>query len=307
MNCHLIDYFITVLELSKVKASLLYQAQCYLGEGPLWHTERNSFFWVDIEGKRFFEYNFKNQTVQCRKLDYRVSCIVQDSDDNLVLGLEGGIAKYNLETETLTWLIDVEKEYKKHRCNDGKVDSMGRLWMGTLHMDFDEGAGSLYCLQKDLTLQKKIGELTISNGMAWSADNSRLYFIDSPERKVQSFLFDETTGHLDFEKDVIHIPETLGTPDGMTIDEEGMLWIAHWGGFGVYRWNPQNGELMNKIEIPVPNVSSCAFGGEDFNYLFITTARQDLSDQELKNYPDSGDVFWIKLSVKGKPANKFIF
>ena len=79
------------------------------------------------------------------------------------------------------------------------------------------------------------------------------------------------------------------------------------GGFSVYRWNPQNGELLTKIKIPVPHVSSCAFGGEDFDHLFITTARQDLSEQELKEYPASGDVFWIKLSVKGKPANKFIF
>jgi sugar lactone lactonase YvrE len=106
---------------------------------------------------------------------------------------------------------------------------------------------------------------------------------------------------------VINIPEALGAPDGMTIDEEGMLWIAHWGGFGVYRWNPQNGELLTKIKIPVPNVSSCAFGGEDFDHLFITSARQDLSEQELRDYPASGDVFWVKLPVKGKPANKFIF
>ncbi len=290
-----------------MKASLLYPSQSYLGEGPLWHTERNSIFWVDIEGKKFFEYNFKDQAVVCRKLDYRVSFIVQDNDDNLVLGLEGGIAKYNLETETLTWLVNVEKERIKHRCNDGKVDSMGRLWLGTLHMDFEKGAGSLYSLKENLELQKKISSLTIANGLAWSLDNSRLFFIDSPERKVQSFLFDETTGHLEFEKDVIHIPESLGTPDGMTIDEEGMLWIAHWGGFGVYRWNPKNGELLTKIEIPVPNVSSCAFGGEDLDHLFITTARQDLSEQELKDYPASGDVFYVKLPVKGKPENKFIF
>jgi sugar lactone lactonase YvrE len=290
-----------------VKASLLYQSQSYLGEGPMWHTERNSIFWVDIEGKKFFEYNVKDQTGLCRKLDYRVSFIVRDNDDNLVLGLEGGIARYNLETETLTWLVNVEKDRIKHRCNDGKVDSMGRLWLGTLHMDFDKGAGSLYSLQENLELQKKIGRLTIANGLAWSLNNSRLYFIDSPERKVQSFLFDETTGQLEFEKDAIHIPENLGTPDGMTIDEEGMLWIAHWGGFGVYRWNPENGELLTKIEIPVPNVSSCAFGGEDLDHLFITTARQDLSEQELKDYPASGDIFWVKLPVKGKPENKFIF
>jgi sugar lactone lactonase YvrE len=288
-------------------ASLLYPCQCYLGEGPYWHAERKSCFWVDIEGKKLFEYNWIEKTVQCRELDYRITLVVQDKNDHLILGLEGGVARFNLDYETLTWLIDVEKDYPKHRCNDGKVDSKGRLWLGTLHMDFHEGAGSLYSLDENLLLKKKQDKFTIANGLSWSPANTRMYFIDSPTNKVQSFIFDGSSGNIVFEKDVIHIPKEMGAPDGMAIDEEGMLWIAHWGGFGVYRWNPIDGKLIGILKVPVPNVSSCAFAGENLDHLIITTARQDLSEEELKKYPESGDLFCAKVSVKGMSMNKCAF
>ncbi|HVM87974.1 MAG TPA: SMP-30/gluconolactonase/LRE family protein [Puia sp.] len=292
-----------------MKAEVLYSSQCYLGEGPMWHSGRKSCFWVDIEGKKFFEYNFSNNNKEIciRSLNHRVTFIVQDSNDNLVLGLEGGIGRYDLNTEKFTWLVDLEKEKHKHRCNDGKADTKGRLWVGTLHMDFDEGAGSLYCLSENFQFTKKLGSLTISNGMAWSPDNKRFYFIDSPTNKVQSFFFDETSGNIYFEKDAIIIPKHMGAPDGMAIDEEGMLWIAQWGGFGVYRWNPHDGKLLEILEVPVPNVSSCAFVGENLDHLLITTARQDLDEEYLKKYPGSGDVFLQKLSVIGMPSNKLFF
>ena len=290
-----------------MNSSVLYPSQCYLGEGPFWHKERKSCFWVDIEGKHLFEYNWITKTTICRTLAYRVTLVVQDNENHLVLGLEGGVARYNLDSETFSWLIDVERDFHKHRCNDGKVDSRGRLWLGTLHMDFNEGAGSLYSLDENLLLKKKQGNFTIANGLAWSADNSRMYFIDSPKNKVQSFVFDESTGHIHFDRDIIHIPKEMGSPDGMAIDEEGMLWIAHWGGFGVYRWNPRDGKLISRLNVPVPNVSSCAFAGDNLDHLIITTARQDLSQEELQKYPQSGDLFYAKLEVSGTPMNKCAF
>ena len=232
---------------------------------------------------------------------------MQDKNEQLVLGLQGGIARYNLASETLSWLIDVEKDLPTHRCNDGKVDTKGRLWFGTLQMDFQEGVGSLYCINERLLLDKKLGKCTIANGLAWSPDNTRLYFIDSPANKVQCFVFDESTGNIVFEKDVIQIPKEKGSPDGIAIDEEGMLWIAHWGGFGVYRWNPLNGKLISILKLPVPNVSSCAFAGEDLDHLIVTTARQDMNEEDLKKYPESGDLFYAKLPVKGMRMNKCKF
>jgi sugar lactone lactonase YvrE len=130
-----------------------------------------------------------------------------------------------------------------------------------------------------------------------------MYYIDSVTKTVQCFLFDIHTGELQFEKIAIHIPD--GFPDGMCMDEEGMLWIAQWDAFGVYRWNPETGELLDKIDLPVPQVSSCVFGGENMDQLFITTAREKMDEEMLAKYPLSGSVFIAKPGVKGLRVHKF--
>jgi sugar lactone lactonase YvrE len=179
--------------------------------------------------------------------------------------------------------------------------------LGTLHRDFQKGTGSLYSVDEKRWLSKRQSGFTIANGLAWSPDNTTFYFIDSPTNKVQAFRYDAATGQIAYEKDVIDIPRDLGGPDGMAIDEEGMLWIAHWGGFGVYRWNPVTGKLIGKIAVPAPNVSSCAFVGDHLDHLLITTARQDLNEEDLKQYPGSGDVFIQQVDTKGTLPNKCNF
>jgi sugar lactone lactonase YvrE len=233
-----------------------------------------------------------------------VTLVVIDTDDRLILGMEGGLMRFDPDTGDSRWLLDLEKEYVKHRCNDGGVDREGRLWVGTLHRDFIQGVASLYCIGEDLVPQRKIADVTISNGIAWSEDDTRLYFIDSRRRSVESYLYDKRTGHLVFEKVAVQIPAGMGDPDGMAIDEEGMLWVAHWGGYGVYRWDPRTGALLDAIKVPAPHVSSCAFAGESLDHLVITTARQGLTPQQTAEYPHSGDVFVIQLPVKGTPARR---
>jgi sugar lactone lactonase YvrE len=288
-----------------MNARLLHTPQCFLGEGPCWHPARNSCFWVDIENCRLYEYDWPNGN-QVREWTFhrRISLAVIDTAGKLILAMEGGLMRFDPDTGDSHWLLDLEKEYKKHRCNDGGVDREGRLWVGTLHRDFIPGVASLYCIDKDLIPQRRITNVTISNGIAWSGDDTRLYFIDSPQRTIASYLYDKHTGHLTFEKIVVQIPEGLGDPDGMTIDEEDTLWVAHWGGHGVYRWDPCTGALLDVIKVPAPNVSSCAFAGGSLDHLVITTARQDLTPQQLSEYPHSGDIFVARLPVKGVPARR---
>ncbi len=290
-----------------MKAAELYPSQCILGEGPIWHAERKCCFWVDIEKGRLFEYNWLTKNIQSWKFDHRLTLAVQGIKDHLILGLDGGIGRFNLATKKLEWLIDIENDLPENRCNDGACDSYGRLWIGTMQMNFKEGAGSLYCIDKNLHLTKKLKKVTISNGIAWSPDNKRLYYIDSPAQSVQSFIFKEETGEISFEKIAIQIPLEMGTPDGMAIDQDGMLWIAHWGGFGIYKWDPYKGSLLDKIEIPVPNVTSCTFAGEDLDHLVITTARESLTAADLEKYPQSGNTFWTKVGVRGFESNKCLF
>jgi len=286
-----------------MKADVLYASQCTLGESPLWHAERKCCFWVDIENGILYEYNWGQKSTRHWKFNYRLTLVLQGKNDQLILALDARIASFNLETEQIEWIVDVETN-SETRCNDGACDSLGRLWVGTMHLTNRKGTGALYFIDKNLRVQKKINNTSVSNGIVWSLNNSRLYYIDSPTQVVQSFIFEEKTGEIVFEKNVIQIPNEMGSPDGMAIDEEGMLWIAHWGGFGIYRWNPQKGELIEKIEVPVPQVSSCSFVGENLDNLLITTARENMKEDELKKYPQSGDTFLVKLNVKGVASNK---
>jgi sugar lactone lactonase YvrE len=121
---------------------------------------------------------------------------------------------------------------------------------------------------------------------------------------VEEYLFDEASGDIRFERDAIRIPGDMGTPDGMAMDDEGMLWVAHSGGFGVFRWNPSNGLLLDSVQLPVPNITSCAFVGEELDQLLITTARENLTEKQLALYPESGGLFIASPGVKGLPVYK---
>ena len=275
-----------------------------LGEGPIWHPERKSIFWVDILEKLLFEMNHKTQAVKSWQMPERIGTVAVETYATVIVALQGGIFRFHLENEILELLVELEKESLENRPNDGKCDVNGRLWQGTMDLGCAENAGSLYCFDGK-NLVKKLPNLSISNGMAWSLDNQRFYFIDSPLYRIDAYFFDEKTGEITFEKTAVTVPETMGLPDGMTIDTEGMLWVAHWGGFAVRRWNPETGELMETIEMPVPQVTSCAFGGEDLDELFITTARTGMPAEDLAKYPESGHLFKVKTTTKGIETYKF--
>jgi sugar lactone lactonase YvrE len=289
-----------------LKASLLYKSYCLLGEGAHWHQGRKSFFWVDIDGKTVYEHNWLTKEVNQWQLDYRPSMVMEAGDKKMLLALQGGIATLNLTTGKIRWVVKLEKDIPSNRTNDGGCDAKGRLWIGTMDSECKEGHGSLYNIGKDLVPQKKLNHLSIPNGIVWTKDNKRMYHVETAAGTVRSYLYDISTGDIQYEKDVITVPAELGSPDGMCMDEEGMLWIAHWNGFGVYQWNPGNGEMMEKLELPVPNVTSCAFGGENMDYLLITTARQGVPENQLRHeYSNSGNVYIANVGVRGVVPHKF--
>lgn len=290
-----------------MKAEHLFSSQCILGESPFWHPARQSFFWVDIENGKLFEHHLATVKTTVKSFPHRLTLVLEGKENELILALDRKIASYNLDTGELKWLAEVETELPLNRFNDGKCDAKGRLWIGTLSTEFTEGSGSLYSVSRDLNPGKQLDQLTISNGMAWTGDNKTFYFIDTPTRQINAFKFDLDTGALEFDSVAVEIPEELGMPDGMCIDEEGMLWVAHYGGAGVYRWDPGTGGLLQQVEIPAPHVTSCAFGGENLDMLFVTTAQENMSAQQLKSYPKSGDVFLVKTQAKGSEANRFLY
>lgn len=279
-----------------------YPGSCILAESPAWHQKRQTCFWADIEGKKIYEQSLDGRQTGQWQLDYRVSLIIPYTDNKLILALQGGIAAFDLSLGTLKWKHTIENHIPSNRCNDGGCDSRGRLWIGTMDMACKPMAGSLYCIDENAQLVSKVSRLSIPNGLVWSLDNKKMYHIDSLKKCVQSYHYDEDTGSIVSGEIVIYIPDSMGSPDGMCIDEEGMLWIAHWGGFAVRRWNPLNGSLLTTVRIPVPQVSSCAFVGEKLDRMLVTTARENMTAEDLARYPQSGNVFLIEgMEVSGVP------
>ncbi|NHE57371.1 SMP-30/gluconolactonase/LRE family protein [Cyclobacterium plantarum] len=282
-----------------MKADLLVDAQCILAESPTWHKGQQCYMWVDIEKGHLYKFDPVKKDSKKWEFPHRLSLVVPGQNRKLVLALDAKLARFDPETSDLSWLAEVEEERPENRFNDGSCDAKGRLWAGTMSTKFTQNAGALYCMDLDLKVKKKIDLVTISNGICWSLDQKTMYYIDSPTRKIQAFDFDIETGFISFKEIAVSIPEEMGTPDGMCMDQNGKLWVAHYGGFGVYQWDPKTGMQLDKIDVAAPHVTSCAFVGPENNELLITTARENLSDDMIQKYPQSGGVFLCKMPVRG--------
>ena len=286
------------------EAALFYKTELILGEGPHWHPGWEKFLYVDIEGKKVGCIDPVTKITEERTFEKRIGTVVPAMSDKLVIAFENAIAELDFKTGVTKEIIKIEADKTDNRCNDGKCDNAGRLWVGTMNLEGKLRQGALYCF--DGSLQKKLDNISISNGICWSKDNTTMYYIDSYAYNIKAYDFDLNKGDIANERILVSGLEKGFTPDGMTIDEEGMLWVAMWGGSCVHRYNPVNGSLIGKVQLPVPNVTSCAFGGKDMKTLLITTARADLDDEQLRQFPLSGSLFYINIDVKGAEMNSFM-
>ncbi|HEY4155763.1 MAG TPA: SMP-30/gluconolactonase/LRE family protein [Puia sp.] len=285
------------------KAELLYESNLILGEGAIWHPETRHFLYVDIEGKKLGSIDPLNGISKEIQLDKKIGTVVPSAGGRLLVALQGSIEELNPGTGALRKLTDIEKDKKENRCNDGKCDASGRLWIGTMNMDEKPHEGALYCYREKL--EKKIGNVSVSNGICWSLNNDRMYYIDSAAYNIRVYDFDAGSGNISNERILAEINELGFIPDGMTTDDQGNLWVAIWGGACVHQYNAQTGALTGKVTVDALNVTSCAFGGEDYRQLFITTARTGLSETELEQYPLSGSLFMINTGFRGLAPNYF--
>ena len=285
-----------------MRAELILDAKATLGEGAIWNQKEKMLYWIDIEKGILHEFNPVSAEDKLFNLDKRIGTVVPSEKGGLLVALEDGIYHYNIITDSISFIVNPDENSSEIRFNDGKCDPAGRLWAGTMSLTGKRGAGALYCLNNNGDIEKKIDSVSISNGIAWSPDNKNMYYIDTPTGKVKEYSYDKTTGKISFTRDAVIIPPGMGYPDGMTIDSKGNLWIALWSGSAVGCWDPNSGELINKIDVPVLNVTSCAFGGENLETLFITTASQGIPQDELEKYPYRGGLFKANPGVKGVPA-----
>lgn len=285
------------------KAKLLLDAKSVLGEGPVWDFQKQLLFWVDIEGYQLHQRNPSTGENSNWEFDEMIGAAVPMKNGNLLLAMEKGLASFNAETAELIHLGVLKNDDSSIRFNDGKVGPSSNFWIGTMEKNCASGAGNFFRVTPNLQSSLQIANTSVSNGLAWSSDKKKFYYIDSPTFQIRVFDFEK--GAISNRKTIIEVPQEYGSPDGMCIDCEDMLWVAHWGGNCIRRWNPETGGVLKKVEVSAPHVTSCCFGGKDLKTLYITTARSGLDPKQLLDYPLSGGLFTYESEVKGTPINYF--
>lgn len=269
------------------------------GESPVWW--RGQLWSVDIEGRAILAYSPAHDEEHAWPTGQRVGFVAPRRIGGVVWGGDHGLHFLDPDSGA-TWAIaDPEPDKPRNRFNDGKCSPDGRLFAGTIALDKTPGAAALYRLDPDLFVQPAFGPVTNSNGLAWSPDGSVCYYIDTPSFEVKAFRYDAESGDLHDPRVAFRTPKEWGSPDGMAIDVEGMLWIAFCHGGCVRRIDPRDGRELGKIEVPARETTSVAFGGRDRRDLFITTGRPT-SDPE----PLAGRLFVVRgMPVAGPPATPF--
>ncbi len=286
-------------------AELILDAKATLGEGALWDSRRQRLWWVDIEGHQVHLFDAISGVDEAIDVGQRVSTVVPRARGGVMVGLQHGLGWLDLEHRRVDVIVDPESHVPDNRFNDGKCDPAGRFWAGTISMTRTPVAASLWCMDTDRSVRRVLESVTNSNGIAWSLDQATMYYIDTATRRVDAFDYQVDTGQIGNRRPVVVVPDELGKPDGMTIDAEGMLWVALWGGGQVTRWDPQAGRLLETVHVPTPRTSSCALGGADLRDLYITTARTGATVEELQQQPQAGGIFVARVAVGGVPAIEF--
>jgi sugar lactone lactonase YvrE len=287
-----------------IEIELVLDARANLGESPVWDDRSGVLMWVDIMAGAVHRYDPRSGADSVTEVGQPVGAIAPRTAGGYVLALRDGIAVMD-DDGALGVVSDVEKDVPANRFNDAKCDTAGRFWAGTMAFDVTPGAATLYRIDPDGTTAAMVRDVTLSNGLGWSPDDSTMYYIDSLAYGLDAFDFDVASGTLSSRRRLITCdPKTDGLPDGMAVDAEGNLWIAFYGSGAVRRYTPA-GKLDHVLALPVSQPTCVAFGGEDLGDLYITTANQEKSPEALAKEPILGGLFRARPGVSGLPANGF--
>ncbi|MFK0118534.1 SMP-30/gluconolactonase/LRE family protein [Streptomyces sp. NPDC090994] len=265
------------------------RAEAELGEGPTWDAEAARLIWVDILGCRVHTYDPATGRRTVRTTEQHVGAAKPRAGGGLVLNLRDGIALLDPDGSLR---MAHREAVPGRRANDAAVAPDGSLWAGTMRYDETPGGGTLSRLTADGTHTTVLADVAVSNGTGWSPDGRLMYYIDSPTRRVD--VFDHDGGRISGRRTLAVVEDGAGFPDGLTVDADGCVWVALWDGGAVRRYTP-DGRLDRVVELPVPRVTACAFGGADLTDLYVTTARTGLTAP----HPLAGSVLVVPGAGKG--------
>ena len=271
-------------------------ARATLGESPVWCVRRQTLYWVDLRGPTLFALDGSQWA-----LPELVGGVALADDVSLVLALKSGVFLFDLRTAALTPHAACEPAEIDNRMNEAKCDRHGRLWVGTMRDFGAASTGALYRVSQGAVTQV-LRDITIPNGQCWSPDDRTFYFADSAEGRIRAYDFDD--GELRNPRTLVAAGVLPGRPDGATVDAEGFVWSARYGGGGVARVDA-TGRVERFLRLPVTQVSSVMFGGPDLRTMFVTTSRQRMSEEALAREPLAGALLAVDSGVQGLPEPRY--
>jgi sugar lactone lactonase YvrE len=292
---------VSVVELT---AEPLFKVRARLGEGPVWDERDGSLVFVDIDGAAVHRFRLADGRHTSFSTGVHVGAVGLRAEGGLVLALLDHFAFTDEQGSDLERVPGFTSDAAAVRFNDGEVDPWGRFVAGTMAWSLAAPLGSLYQLSPDGSVSSLVKGVTCSNGLAWTDDRTRLYYVDTPTQRIDAFDVDPDTGALLGRGSAIEVPAAHGSPDGLTLDAEGCIWLACYGGSRVCRYTPA-GVLDRLVRLPASLVTSVAFGGPDLDQLYITTASAGLDAGRLAAEPFAGDLFVAHPRVQGRPTNRF--
>jgi len=285
---------------------LVADARAALGEGPLWCPDRQCLFWVDIPAGAVHRFDpaTGEDTVLPGDVGEPVACLARRGSGGYLLATASRVMAFDGER------IDAGAEVARPiagrpgtRLNDGKVDPAGRFWIGSNDEPEEVPRGHLFRIDPDATVSEIDGPFVVSNGPAFSADGTSMYFAESFAATIWRYSVD-AAGRATHRRPFARLPDGAGFPDGLTVDADGFVWSAHWAGWRLTRYAP-DGTVDRVVAIPAANVTSCCFGGPDLATLYVTTARDDTPSDDLARAPNAGGLFALEPGVRGRVEPAF--
>lgn len=292
--------------------TLLFRQSNELSEGPLWDSRTSTLYWVDIGAGAVWRSRLSGPDPLNREHwsepeawapSSRVGAVGLAGDGTLVGALEEGVGRFPWGGPVRI-LAPLPFDGTRICFNDGKVGPDGRFWVGAKDRTHRDPLAPLVRVDAEGTVERLVEGLTISNGLDWSADGQWFYLADSIPRTIVRYSWDGRSGRINAPRPFANGTEGPGVPDGLTLDADGCLWTARWGGSQVIRLSPR-GEVLTRIAFPVSRVSSCAFGGPGLGTLIVTTAREDLGPAERRTEVLAGSVFALRTEVPGCEPHRF--
>jgi sugar lactone lactonase YvrE len=278
---------------------LVLDVDARLGEGPVWVGDE--LWWVDIEGERIHRTEPDSRSDAVYEMGEQVGSVIPRATGGFVGGMTDGVALFGADVrEELR--ISIEAKDALARMNDAKCDPTGRLFTGT--MTHDHRRSALYRVDSDHSVTTMLTGIGVSNGLGWNLAATKMYYIDTPTMRVDVFDYDRETGDIGNRRPLIEVGKDQGFPDGMTVDAEGCLWVAFWGGGCVRRFGA-DGHLIRTVKLPAAQITSCAFGGPGLDRLFVTSATSGLSMQQRADQPLAGGLFEIDPGCRGLASTPF--